>query len=70
MARTQTVWDADGREVTVRTVDAAEILAGGGSATDPNAVVEEVTCTEAEAIEQNDGVDGSTDAKAKGKKAK
>jgi len=69
MARTQTVWDADGREVTVRTVDAAEILAGGGSATDPNAVVEEVTYTEAEAIEQNNGVDESTEAKGK-KKAK
>ena len=69
MARTQTVWDADGREVTVRTVDAAEILAGGGSATDPNAVVEEVTYTEAEAIEQNNRVDESTEAKSK-KKAK
>lgn len=59
MARTQTVWDADGNQVTVRTVDAAEIIANGGSATAPvvDDESEQVTYTEADAIEQNDGED-------------
>jgi len=69
MAEKVTVWDAEGIKRTVRSIDAQEIIAGGGSATDPNAVVEEVTYTEAEAIEQNNGVDESTEAKGK-KKAK
>lgn len=68
MARKQTVWDSEGREVHVRSVDAAEIIAAGGSAEAP--VTEDVfTYTEADAIAQNNGVDESTEAK-KGKKAK
>lgn len=67
MARLQTIWDASGREVTVRSVDANEILASGGSAVDPNEVV---VYTEAEAIEQNNGIDESTEAKTKAKKGK
>jgi len=76
MARTQTVWDATGRQLNVRSVDAAEIIAAGGSYESPKAVSAEelhedgtpkVTYTEAEAIEQNDGEDVAV---KKGKKAK
>ncbi len=57
MAKTKTVWDASGVKRTVRSVDAAEILKGGGSEFEPSGEVHingtpKVTYTEADSIAQ------------------
>lgn len=72
MAVRQTVWDSDGNKCVVRSVDAAEIIASGGSGAEPVPVVKEAVkaYTLAEAIEQNEGLDESTEAKAKKAKGK
>lgn len=76
MAVIRTVWDASGKKCVVRSVDAVEIIAAGGSATEPvqemapRVLPVDVAYTLEEAIEQNEGVDESTEAKAKKTKGK
>lgn len=74
MAVRQTVWDSDGNKCIVRSVDAAEIIAGGGSFTEPVAAEAPKEAVKAytleESIEQNEGLDESTEAKAKKAKGK